>query len=288
MEENKKESKKVAILLMIVLFLLGIILGYASSKLLNKDEDKKDNDVEEKEEKKEEEREESKTDREKLLTISNRGEEQDINSSEIQKLYKNVTYGDGDNSIYEKESYLYPTEIFVVSEASDKEKISLIGHLLDKTNVREASCSDLKVSQIKVGNNVFLCEYPLSSEEKLYKSVEYYTKSYIEELYKSVFGSKATINTDYPISANPYSTVIYSYIESLGNYYMYVVDGGGTTGMPYNVTYTLKRAYKTEEYLVLEREIKYTDDNQKLVVEPTIVKYVFVKDENSYRFFGKY
>ena len=297
-EEPKKKKGKGGLIIIIILLLAlagfavwYFVLGGNGSK---KEEPKKD---EQQEEKKEEIKELS--DKEKLDAIKEEGSELDIDFNEVQKLYKLVTYGD-ENS--QKEHYnpiwkIKENSTLVASELSDEEKVNAIVHLLDENEYKEVECEGLDIPE-KSGVLMNECVYAKNIiKNETGAKQRYYTKEYILGLYTSIYGSKAKMNLETPIK--PYSTQELKYIEKYGNFYLYVVDGGGLdSGLTESVN-KIKKAYSYDDYLIIERETTYKsivneeslEENMKVMLQEQLSKttnnkYVFEKDEQSYRLLG--
>ena len=292
-EPKKKKGKGGLILIIILLLALGgfavwyFVLGGNGSK---KEEPKKDPEQEEKKEL---------SDKEKLDAIKDEGTELDINSEEVQKLYKLVTYGD-DNSYIEHHNPIWKIKensTLVASELSDEEKVNAIVHLLDINEYKEVECEGLDIPE-KSGVLMNECAYAKNIiKNETGAKQRYYTKEYILGLYTSVFGSNAEMNLETPIKPN--STQELKYIEKYSNFYLYVVDGGGLDSGLTEPVNKIKKAYSYDDYLIIERETTYKsivneeslEENMKVMLKEQLSKttnnkYVFEKDEQSYRLLG--
>ena len=290
-EEPKKKGKGGLILIIILLLAVGgfavwyFVLGGNGSK---KEEPKTAPDQGEK---KEEPKKEL-SDKEKLAAIKDEGTELDINSADVQKLYKLAT--NGDESKYEYIWSIKENDTLVASELSDEDKIKAIVHLIDENEYKEVECDGLEIPE-KVGNLMNECVYAKENASKQ----KYLTKDYVLGLYTSLFGSNAKMNLELPIYLSANNLPLLKYVEKYDNFYLYVIDGGGMTSGLTEPVYKIKKAYSYDDFIIIDREItsksvvdeSSLDEDLKAKLQEELskvsnVKYVFEKDGQSYRLLG--
>lgn len=241
--ENKKQKstgKTVAIIILVVLLVCS--LGYiAYDKVLSKSLNKDKTEIDEK---------------------SNKVEKLDVNSRLVKNLYHNVSTGE----MSEEESscvfnFMYPSSDnpddvnFYVDKANEEQKMKILSRLLSEEEQKmyfdEKSLIPERIPEI---DGFISFSSSISNENQSLKGNErYYTKDYIERLYKKLYGENATLDTSVPIYG---VCSLYKYISSVNKYILYVNEYGcgGTCGNSASYA-TLTKAEKNGKELKIYEKV---------------------------------
>lgn len=254
--------------------------------------------------KKEEVKEEKKEDKK---------EELDINSRLVQNLYNMVTTK-GINSF--STNWIYSSyknvndknkESFYANKASEEIKMNIVGINLDSSNRKLVSCDNTNISipgvykeapfDHEYGMLYTHCEYnEMQREYNLNKSPQsvynyYYDRSYVETVYKTIFGKDAKLDTSAFIATNEYRGNNYVYVEEYDAYYEYIKEVGGTAG-PESYEPSISSAFKEGKKLNIYEDVKRTtyenEDLSKPIVEEFYYVYTFeLEDDGMYKFVSR-
>lgn len=210
MEEKKKTNKGfIAVIIILVLLLVGSIGFIVYDKLLVTDSVSS-----EKSDVKDDNKSDVKDSKEKEL---------DINSRLVQSLYNKVTIKNSDWLYYDKN-----TNFNVNSDGVERIKMNLVGINLNDKNHNYIDCTDNNGIPANSSDGYF----SVCSANKQWQASDLqsgYSRSYIESVYKDLFGSDVKLDKTQPIYIGQFSCEAYHYVESLDQYVRYLAECGGAT-----------------------------------------------------------
>lgn len=229
-KEKKSNGSKVVIFILVVL-LLGACTYIAYDKLIVKEDNSKNEAVEENKKVKE--------------------ENLDVNSRLIQSLYNKVSTGEQTKEEANcRFNYFYIDKDFYADKAEEEQKMELVGYMLNKKHLEYYGNTNVipaKIVNLNVDNK---------------PTQYYYTKVYVEKLYKDIYGVNSKLDTSVVIHTDSYGVALYSYVEAINGYAEYSAEGGGTCG-PEGSYATLTKAVKAgDEIKIFEtvNRIAFGDD----------------------------
>ena len=238
MENNKKQGKGlVVIVVILIIAVLGLVGFICYDKHLIFSSTSKDNDLK------------------SNNTSSNSKEKLDINSRLVQDLYSLVTIDADDcnkNWIYgyDKDNNKYNDE-FNVETADESVKMNFVGNLLSESKINYVDCSTITIPN-QLNDADSFC-YASNNEEN--KEIKTYDKSYIEYLYKKLFGKNQKLDTNVEVKADKFGGQAYFYISSYDKYFLYLREVGGTCG-PDKYNTKITKAFKIGKQIkIYENEI---------------------------------
>lgn len=207
-------------------------------------------------------------------------EEVDINSRLVRFLYNEVTADQAEPSHYFgwefnnfQNNNPHDTSDFYVDKADELYKMIFVGRNLSDYNLKYAY--NLNIPEKK--NIGYIKE----------NDKRYYTKDYIEYVYKLLFGKDAKLDTSIPIHIGVYSGENYSYDANTNNYYKYYADVGGTTG-PGGYTANLSKAVKNGNKIELYQDVKLIAEDNATVQEQFQYVYTFeLENDGMYKFVSR-
>lgn len=251
--KNKKQKsigKTVAIIILVVLLVCS--LGYiAYDKILSKSLNKDKNEIDEK---------------------SNKVENLDVNSRLVQNLYSKVSTGEmskEDADCYFNYMYDISTDEgnkisdFYANQADEKQKMRILGRLLSSSEERGIYYGEESLIPDEIpgeGHKSILAinrDYPGMQYLLEYRKIDtqyYYEKSYIDMLYKELYGKNAKLNTSVPISIDQYNISLYYYVPAVDKYLLYMIEGGGTCG-PLGDYGTIVKATKNDNEIKIYEKV---------------------------------
>lgn len=257
-KDETKKSHVILITILIVLLLIAFFgFGYAlgGTGIVNK--------VKKQQETKETKKDTSK-DKTKEETKNDDSTELDINSRLVQFLYNEVTYDP------------YGEFCNIWEYEKGEEKINLLGR-----NINKIQGKFIQTSEIPDYSN-----YSKGSTEGETKSY-YFTKDYIERIYKQLFGKAATLDTSKDIIADGSLSSIYHYDEKSQRYYPYYRIGGSVCGGESEKA-TLDKATLEGNTLKIYQAIEYKKLGETEINEKYNYVYTFEKeDDGMYKFIGR-
>ena len=207
-------------------------------------------------------------------------EKLDINSRLVKFLYGEVTNDQKEPSNYfgwEFNNYLGnnmgDTSDFYADKADELYKMIFVGRNLSDYNLKYAY--DMNIPKSNDGS------YVKENDKR------YYTKDYIEYVYKLLFGKDAKLDTSVPIHIGVYGGENYIYDENTNNYFKYHADVGGTTG-PGGYTANLSKAIKNGNKIELYQDVKLIDADNTTVREQFQYIYTFeLENDGMYKFVSR-
>ena len=270
--EEKKNNKIGQIIIIIIFLVIGCLGGfyigknYSSTKIIdNKEDSKKDNNMSNEQE-----------------------EELDISSKLVQFLYnevsknvENETWSFGWRFNYKKTGEI--ENDFIVSERSEEDKMVLVGQNLKKTG--DVVLIDNMPENAKAGYKPSSIGY-------------FYTREYVENLYKTLYGENESIDTSIIIPLDLYGGEKLGYDSTTDKYYIYLTETGGTSG-PGGYKAKLEKAIKNNDKIVLYQNIEkiyykadengvVTDSPENQQIENFQYIYTFEKDSDGmYKFISR-
>ncbi len=269
--EEKKNNKIGQIIIIIIFLVIGCFGGfyigknYSSTKITdNKEDTKKDNNT------------------------ASEQEELDISSKIVQFLYnevsenvENETWSFGWRFNYKKTDEI--ENDFIVSERSEEDKMVLVGQILRKTG--DVVLIDNMPENAKAGYKPSSIGY-------------FYTREYIESVYKTLYGEDKNIDTSIIIPLDLYGGEKLGYDSTTDRYYIYLTETGGTSG-PGGYKAKLEKAIKKNNNIVLYQNIEkinykadengiVTDSPENQQIENFQYIYTFEKDSDGmYKFVSR-
>lgn len=188
-------------------------------------------------------------------TAKSKEESLDVNSRLIQSLYNKVSTGE-----QKKEdascnfNYIYNDTDFDVDKTSEQEKMKIVGKLLTNDKRKIYSNDETLIPDIIAGNDSFQSILSVNKKYGSSNTEYYYDKTYIENVYKEVYGTDAKLDTNAPIQIAPIAVELYSYVPAIDKYALYMKEGGGTCG-PTGSYATLIKALKSESELKIYEKV---------------------------------
>lgn len=224
-------------------------------------------------------------------------EELDVNSRLVQSLYNMVT--DSDDSYSYTKYWVYSDrgedqgkiKDFFVDKASEEMKMNIVGLNLSESDKNTELCSDISIPAKKDGR------YSLCELHRLYDSgmsrETYYTRSYIETLYKTIFGKDAKLDTSVSIATDWARGSAFNYIEEYDAYFEYQAEGVGGTFPPGGYEGVVAKALKDEDKLIIYENVKFTsyqdyDESNQPNIDEFYYVYTFeLEDDGMYKFVSR-
>ena len=190
------------------------------------------------------------------------------NSRLVKYLYNKVV----DTSVESNPYWMYgESDNFTVQTAPEEQKMYLVGINLVKSKETTPDCNNVPT---KDGGYSSSC----NTNPKAYK------KSYIEYIYKELFGPDATFSTSADIQTSRQGLEIYKYIQSNDSYVKYTIEGGGTQSGKY--TSQITKAIKKDQEIKIYETITISDINETHSESKYI--YTFTKDNDEmYHFISR-
>ena len=275
MEKEKKSKGSLVVIIILIVLLLGACayIGYDKFFL------KKDNQVNDNNE--------------------NKGVEKlDVNSRLVQSLYNRVSIGELKKEVGKCGIFMYDYDKdFYASTAEEKNKMQFVGNLLTPSKQNEYVGDESLIPDTIPNYDYY--ESVISSNKNYggYKIEYYYDRSYIENLYKEIFGSNAKLDTSVVIEVGEYKAELYHYIPSIDKYVLYIntLGVGGTCG-PWTKDISLQKATKDGNKLkIYETETEFimgdasdSGDRKYEVSSKNNYVYTFeLEDDGMYKFVSR-
>lgn len=223
----------------------------------------------------------------------NEKEELDINSRLVQNLYDSVTV----DGVLSSVSYWvysdslpgpgsYDFKNFYAESASEQIKMNIVGMNLLESKQKFANCSSVNIPKENSFGISACYANTMPGYEGLYISKSY-DRSYIERVYKNIFGKDEKLDTSIDIPMNFFGSRSYSYVASEDAYVLYVAEVGGTGG-PGGYSASLKSAAKDGNMLYIYEDVKneiYDSNSVYIKTEKYTMTYTFeLEDDNMYKF----
>ena len=264
--KKKKSSfwKVIIFIFLLILFAVGGWFGnmYYQKYLEKKDTTDKTNknkDNKENKEKVEEEKE----------------EELDTKSDLVQKLYNKVTiYDEGKKADCHKNWIYGNKDEFDVASETDEVKLNLVAINMEdvKKGTDLFSSIDIPSSMENYSND---CTFLNGSDMQVY-----FTKDYIQTLYRDIYGKDATFDSSAYISAN-----LVRYYPVGDKYYKYTAIGGNVCG-PVDYIDTISKALKVGKEIKIYETENYIEEGKDAVISNYV--YTFSKqDDDTYVFVSR-
>ena len=216
-------------------------------------------------------------------------EELDVNSRLVQSLYNSVSLSDG-NDISWYKFWFYSGSIqgsfelgdFISDEADELDKMKIVGLNL-KSSSRKYNLCDISIPSILDDGRYSSCEENTTQYS--------YSRSYVESVYKSIFGKNAKLDTSVLIWMDVYGGSAYYYVKEYDAYFEYHASVGGTVG-PGGYETSINKAYKVGSSLIIYEDVKLTsyktDDLSKPTIEEFYNVYTFeLEDDGMYKFVSR-
>ena len=248
MEEKRKGKGLVILVILLVVVILGLVgyICYDKGLILSKK-----SQVENKNEK---------------AVNTEKEEELDINSRLVQSLYNKVKPAGEQGSCILGWNYGYDYEKheisdFYVDGGSEEIKMMIVGRNLISSENGVYYCNDSEISQ-KIPDyfeenrtRASQCKYNemiKKEDPSIWVDIvgKYYTRDYVESVYKNIFGSNAKLDTSISIRMDAHGINEYYYVPALDKYILSPIEGGGTCGGDYreNITKVIKVGKKLKVY----------------------------------------
>ena len=273
MEKEKKSKGSLVVIIILIILLLGACAYIGYDKFFVK----KDNQVSNNNE--------------------NKGVEKlDVNSRLVQSLYNRVSTGLIGKTSSCSLNYMYITgnrmevEDFYSDKASEQQKMKLVGNLLSESfrifaNEEETIPDTINVDDYGEYKNAYVTNKELNSQ---YQET-YYTKEYVEAVYKSVYGKNAKLDTSAPIVMDSYGGEIYYYVPSIDKYALYVTVTGQVC--PQEAYTELVKATKSDKELkIYEKIVTIKNDDIIDAGDTADSNYVYtfeLEDDGMYKFVSR-
>lgn len=267
------EKKKSSIVYIIVIILL--ILGFGGYILVDQGIIKLDIFN-----KKEEVKEEKKKDKK---------EELDINSRLVQNLYNSISYDVnnwGKYWMFEDDATKSNGEVdYFVKNASEYTKMKLVSINFVEHKKGSAKCDDINIPAQDKDGRLSICA--LNSTMSASDIQHFYSREYVESLYKSLFGKDAKLDTSIPIQISYYPTTVYNYVESEDAYFEYYIEfGAGFTEGGYSTE--LFKAEKKGQNIYIYEEVTAVRQGGSIIDDNFNFIYTFeLEDDGMYKFVSR-
>ena len=262
--KRKKGSfwKIFIIILLLILFAVGGWFGnsFYQEKIAKKDtSDTSDTNKKKKDNTEEEEKD----------------EELDTKSDLVQKLYNKVTiYNEGVKADCHKNWIYGNKDEFLVSYETDEVKLNLVNINLDDSKKQTELCDNINIPST-LDNFYSDCTFLNGSDLQVY-----FTKDYVQTIYKDIYGKDATFNSSTYISAK-----IVRYYPIGDKYYKYTAIGGDVCG-PADYVSTIVKAEKVGKEIKIYESESYNEEGKDSVISSYI--YTFSKQsDGNYAFVSR-
>ena len=275
MEKERKSKGSLVVIIILIILLLGTCAYIGYDKFFVK----KDNQVSKNNE--------------------NKGVEKlDVNSRLVQSLYNRVSIGELKKEVGKCDIFMYDSDKdFYASTAEEKNKMQFVGNLLTPSKQNEY-VGDESLIPDTIPNYDYYESVFSSNKNYGGNSIEYYyDRSYIENLYKEIFGSNAKLDTSVVIEVGEYKAELYHYIPSIDKYVLYInTSGVGGTCGPWTKDISLQKATKDGNKLkIYETETEFiigdasdSDDGKYEVSSKNNYVYTFeLEDDGMYKFVSR-
>ena len=286
--ENQKVKKESSGLVVLVIILFLVILGlgfyicYDKGIILSKNETKESGTT-------------------KKSSYKDSVESLDVNSRLVQYLYYNVSditfshlkesYGRFWYLVDRTSNENYSFKDLYLDKASEIVKMQILSLSLDKSALSYVQCDTNVPANLQV--NGFGEAYTLCNNERVTMGTEFgYSKEYIEQKYKELYGKDSKIDVSVPIVTDQYAGSSYVYVKALDSYIEARRDVGGTSG-PGGFNTKIVKAEKDSKNVRIYEEITsttYSDDNLNTPskVEKDTYVYTFsIDDDGMYSFVSR-
>ena len=211
----------------------------------------------------------------------------DINSRLVQYLY-NLVSNDTDNYNWTNGWEFWNNsgdkreKEFDIATATEQVKMTLVGRNLKERHKEFLTC-DSSIPDSTTDSNHSIC-YENKRNDYHYGNQYGYSKSYVESIYKELFGKDANLDTNTPIYAFWTVNGSYYYNKTVDKYVLYLSEGGGTAAA--GEKYTLASAKRIDNQIIITQNVEYSAlDNP---VENYKYIYTFeTEDDGMYRFVSR-
>ena len=276
MEKEKKSKGSLVVIIILIILLLGACAYIGYDKFFVK----KDNQVNNNHE--------------------NKGVEKlDVNSRLVQSLYNKVSTGLIGKSSSCYVNYMYGhgdnDNSFYSDKADEQQKMKLVGNLLSESfkSLEYDGDSNLIPDTINTTSDYleYNSIYAMNRKYNENKEEIFYTKDYVEMIYKSIFGKDAKLDTSVPIIMSFYNGELYYYVSALDKYVLYVADGIGGE-CPEEAYAELVKATKSDKELKIYEKVTTVNFNSESTEtgEKAESNYVYtfeLEDDGMYKFVSR-
>lgn len=212
-------------------------------------------------------------------------EQLDINSRLVQSLYNKVVSANDNGKYWMYDYHLNKNETtdYFVSKSDEKTKMNLVGNNLNNNKTTIIECDNSIPNTVKIDGYDYKSACYARSEGAYGYIPTSYEKSYVEMIYKDLFGNDAKLDTSIDIQFAMYAPEMYHYIESIDKYVLYVAEGGGTSATTYSGMVT--KAIKLGNKLKITEKVTVTDPE-----ETKNYNYVYtfkLEDDEMYTFVSR-
>lgn len=214
---------------------------------------------------------------------STKEKELDIHSRLVQTLYHKVTsdengwaifwrYADTDVDFYHGDLSLTD---FNINKTSEEVKMKLVALNLKDAEKQWIECSTANIPKQVSDDYKNVCyanEIGITHNDSQYG----YTKSYVESIYKELYGNHAELDTSVDIYTDMHAVRKLVYINSLDMYVFYQIDSGGLSG-PGGYSTKISKATSNGKTIKIEQAVtktEYQDDSTP--ISPIISNYTLV------------
>lgn len=230
---------------------------------------------------------------------SRKKENLDVNSRLVQSLYNKVSTGLIGKSSSCYVNYMYGhgdnDNSFYSDKADEQQKMRLVGNLLSESfeSLEYDGDSNLIPDTINTTSDYleYNSIYAMNRKYNENKEEIFYTKDYVEMIYKSIFGKDAKLDTSVPIIMSFYSGELYYYVSALDKYVLYVADGIGGE-CPEEAYAELVKATKDDKDLKIYEKVTTINFNSESTEtgEKAESNYVYtfeLEDDGMYKFVSR-
>lgn len=197
----------------------------------------------------------------KTNTSNKTGEEKelDINSRLVQSLYHKVTSDSGIDPYvfwrYRSSDNSNSLTDFNANSTSEEIKMQLVSLNLKDEEKIYINCSTTNIPAENAGYNSF-CYLNKTYNDN---SPQYaYTKSYIESVYKDLYGSQSKLDTSAVIWLDAFGCSKLVYVNTLDMYIEYTTECGGTSG-PGGYEAKISKAIQKDDTIQIYQDVTETD-----------------------------
>lgn len=224
---------------------------------------------------------EKKTTQTENKTTKKKEENLDVNSRLVQTLYNKVVENNNWSKYWMYDS---DTSDYLVSKSDMKTKMNLVSNNLNSQKIEVIECSDSIPNSIKINDRDYMSACYAISQGATGYSPYAYDKSYIETIYKDLFGNETQLDTSIDIPSSFGADEIYHYIASLDKYVLYASEGGGGTSAS-SYSGIITKAVKLGEELKITEKVTITNPTS---IEEYIYVYTFkLEDDGMYSFVSR-
>ena len=170
-------------------------------------------------------------------------------------------------------------EKYDVPEATNEVKMKVVAMNLDNTHANYVPVEDVPGY---AGN---LVPVTINSSSVFIEKGKYFTKSYVEALYKQIYGKDASLDTSIQMYGNHVGSIVYIYDNATKRYYEYTRATGGTCGGRIGLKLLLKKAVQDGNNIKIYQYVENIEED--VIKEKFYYVYNFEQEADGlYKFTG--